>query len=181
MATLDAGAAPGGSPSRAKQLAVVAAAVAALAAPMVTHFEGRVLKTYPDVVYGWKLPTACDGHTGPELHRGQTFTVAECEDMEHRDLTKEFDGLAECMPLDASTEELAAYLDLAHNIGAGAVCRSSIPAKVRAGRNAEACATISQFVYAGGADCRAAGSKCPGIPIRRAAERSLCESGISGH
>lgn len=169
--------APDQSPSRAKRLAIAAAACCALAAPLVTQFEGRVTRTYPDVVYGWKVPTACDGHTGPELRAGQTFTNAECEAMLHQDLTKEFDGLAECMPLDAPSNELAAYLSLAHNIGAGAVCRSSIPRKVKAGQHAAACATISEFRFVGGRDCALPefARVCGGIIRRRAAERSLCE------
>lgn len=164
-------------PNRAKRLALAAAACCALAAPIVTRFEGRVTHTYPDVVYGWKVPTACDGHTGPEVRAGQTFTDAQCETMLHQDLTKEFDGLAKCMPLDAPTHELAAYLDLAHNIGPAAVCRSSIPRKLKAGQHAAACATISEFKFVGGRDCSLPkyARACGGIIWRRAVERSLCE------
>lgn len=159
--------------------AAIAAAVIALAVPIVTHFEGRVLKTYPDVVHGWNVPTACDGHTGPELLKGQTFTAAECDEMLSRDLTAEFDGLSKCMPMEMPTNELAAYLDLAHNIGAGAVCESSIPLKLAQGNHAAACATITQFDGVKVKDvfhsCADPAMHCLGIIKRRAAERSLCE------
>lgn len=163
--------------SNPKRYAAIAAAVVSLAAPLVAKYEGTVLKTYPDVVYGWKVPTACEGHTGPELHAGQTFTPAECEAMAHQDLTKEFDELSECMPLDVPTNELAAYLDLAHNIGAGAVCRSSIPKKLKAGDHRAACATITEFRFVGTRDCSLPqfANQCGGIIRRRTAERSLCE------
>lgn len=157
--------------------AAIAAAVIALAVPIVSHFEGRVFKTYPDVVHGWNVPTACDGHTGPELHKGQTFTTAECDEMLTRDLTAEFDGLSKCMPMEMPTNELAAYLDLAHNIGAGAVCRSSIPLKLAQGDHYAACAAIMSFRFAGELDCGLPVNVhiCGGIIKRRAAERSLCE------
>lgn len=167
--------------SNPKRAAWIAGAVIALAAPLVQKYEGRVLKTYPDVVHGWRVPTACDGHTGPELHQGQTFTPAECDDMLHRDLTKEFDALDACMPIDIPVNELAAYLDLAHNEGSGAVCNSSIPKKLRAGDHKAACATISQFenVRVNGKleSCTNPDFKCPGIVRRRAADRALCEGG----
>jgi lysozyme len=163
-----------------KRTAAFAAAVLALATPLVMHYEGRVLKTYPDVVHGWNVPTACDGHTGPELHKGQTFTQAQCDEMLHRDLTKEYDALDACMPLDVSPPELAAYLDLAHNDGPGAVCRSSIPRKLTAGDHRAACATITDFenVRINGVlrSCTDPALDCMGIVHRRAAERSLCES-----
>ena len=165
-------------PPRGALAALVLASLAA--ATTITHpFEGEVKHTYPDVVYGWKLPTACRGHTGPELHEGQEFTEAECDDMEHADLTKTFDGLRPCFG-DAALQtlnrnQLGAILSLGYNLGAGAVCRSSIPGKVKSGNAAAACATIGEFYMAGGKDCRVAANKCGGIPRRRNAEVALCQ------
>jgi len=155
------------------------------AATTITHpFEGNVTHTYPDVVYGWKLPTSCRGHTGlgPDglpMHAGQEFTQAECDELEHADLTKTFDGLRPCFGdaalVKLNPNQLGAFLSMGYNMGAGAVCRSSIPGKVRAGRLDSACATIGQFVFAGGKDCRDPANHCAGIPRRRAAEQALCE------
>lgn len=159
---------------RARSAGAIAALCCA-AGVFLAPREGRVLHTYPDAVYGWKLPTACDGHTGPELRAGQTFTAAECDEMRTADLRKTYDELAPCFgdePL--SDNEIEAYLSLGFNAGAHAVCSSSIPRKVRAGQHAAACDTIAQFVYAGGRDCRIASSNCSGIVRRRAAERALC-------
>lgn len=41
--------------------------------------------------------------------------------------------------------EFDAYVDLAYNVGAGAVCKSSIPRKLKAGQYEEACQTILSF------------------------------------
>lgn len=149
-----------------------AAAVLALAGACLAPFEGRVLHTYPDVVYGWRLPTACDGHTGPELHAGQNFTQAECDEMRAADLEKTYDALAPCFgAAKLSNDEWAAYLSLAYNVGSSAICRSSIPVKAKAGRFAEACATILEFN-------RAAGKVLLGLVRRRAAENALCLKGL---
>ena len=163
-------------PRSTRSKSAAALAVCALATTLVAPFEGRVLHTYPDAVYGWKLPTACDGHTGPGLKPGQWFTEAECDEMQQADLRKTYDRLAPCFgDVAIPDRELAAYLDLAYNLGPSAVCRSSIPEKVKAGRHAEACATISQFYRVGVLDCRIASNHCTGIPRRRAAERAMCE------
>lgn len=161
------------TPPRSPRTKIGAAlAVLTLAGACLAPFEGRVLHTYPDVVYGWKLPTACDGHTGPELRPGQTFTPAECDEMRNADLEKTYDALAPCLDTERlSQQELAAYLSLAYNVGAGAVCRSSIPFKVRHGNRLAACNTILEFNKAGGQVLR-------GLVRRRAAENSLCLSGL---
>jgi len=181
-------------PRTLRSKATAAAAVCALAGACLAPFEGRVLHTYPDAVYGWKLPTACDGHTGPELRAGQVFTPAECDEMRQADLTKTYDALAPCFGnARLSDQELGAYLSLAYNNGAGAVCHSSIPAKVKAGQRAAACAVIGEFINAGWIrppktdgptdpglrrDCRIKANGCAGIPRRRAAESALCISGL---
>lgn len=166
--------------------ALAALVLAALgAATTITHpFEGNIPHTYPDVIYGWKVTTACRGHTGlgldgKPLEPGQTFTKAECDELEHADLTKTFDSLRPCFGdqalLKLNQNQLGAFLSMGYNMGAGAVCRSSIPGKVKAGQLGSACATITQFHYAGKLDCNDPANHCAGIPRRRAAERALCE------
>jgi len=162
--------------SRAGQLTGLALAAIAAATAIVKPSEGEVLHTYPDVVLGWAKTTACDGHTNPSLRPGMTFTAAECDDMLHADLRKTYDAEAKCMPVARlSANELGAFLDLGFNIGAGAVCRSSIPGKVKSGRIEAACATIAEFDHAGGKDCHVEANHCGGIITRRAKELALCE------
>lgn len=164
--------------SRGGALTALALAAIAAATTIINPAEGTVLHTYPDVVRGWKLPTACRGHTGPELHQGQVFTVAECDEMERADLTKTYDGLAPCFGSSLqrlNRNQLGAFLSLGFNIGAGAVCRSSIPRKVQAGNVAAACATIEEFDKSDGKDCHDKANHCFGVITRRAHERALCE------
>lgn len=162
--------------SRGGALTALALAAVAACTTIVRPFEGEVRHTYPDVVLGWKLPTACDGHTGPELHQGQTFTQAQCDEMLAADLRKTYDAEAACIPVERlNANQLGAFLSLGFNIGAGAVCRSSIPVKVRAGNVAGACATIAEFDRAGGKDCHVAANNCAGIVRRRSAEVALCQ------
>lgn len=162
--------------SNGKRGAGVAAAVIGLASVVVAAFEGYVPHTYPDPVLHWAVPTACYGHTGPELRPGQQFTGEECQEMLRADLRGTYDALDKCMPLKISNNQLAAFLSLGFNAGAASVCKSSIPTKVKAGDFAAACATISDFYIVGGhIDCRDPANNCMGIPRRRAAERALCE------
>jgi lysozyme len=165
--------------SRAGALSGLALAAIAACTTIVRPFEGTVTHTYPDVVYGWKLPTACRGHTGTfngvPLAPGQDFTLAECDEMQAADLRKTYDAEAACMDVGKlNANQLGAFLSLGFNIGTGAVCRSSIPRKVRAGQFGAACATIAEFDKANGKDCHLASSNCYGIIRRRTAETALC-------
>lgn len=159
-------------PRSGRSKAAAIAAVCCLAGTVVAPFEGRVLHTYPDIVYGWKVTSACDGHTGPELRPGMTFTPAECDELRQADLTKTYDAIAPCLGSGAlSDQELAAYLSLAYNIGARRLCESSIPRKVKAGQRAAACNTIPLYDKAGG-------QVLAGLVRRRAAEQRLCLQGL---
>lgn len=162
--------------NKGKVAAGVAAAVVAAAIPIVSKFEGKVNRAYPDVVQGWKLATVCYGHT-KGVQKGDVFTDSECEEFRNADLTSIYDDLADCLPIETMTiNQQAAFLSLSYNGGARMVCVSSIPKKLKAGQFALACATISDFYKAGGKDCRIAANNCSGIIRRRAAERALCES-----
>lgn len=164
--------------TRGGALTALALAAIAAATTVINPSEGTVLHTYPDAVYLWKLPTACRGHTGPELRQGQTFTVAECDEMEAADLRKTYDAMAQCFGSSLerlNANQFGAFISLGFNIGPGAVCRSSIPRKVRAGNVAAACATIEQFDRAGKLDCHIKANNCFGVISRRSRERALCE------
>ena len=74
--------------------------------------------------------------------------------------------------------ELDAYAAMAHNVGAAAVCRSSIPGKLRAGRYAEACATIKDFVCGPASEVTRAkpGAKCYSTKKRLQVMRGLANA-----
>ncbi|MDE2472702.1 MAG: glycoside hydrolase family protein, partial [Bradyrhizobium sp.] len=66
-----------------------------------------------------------------------------------------------------TTKQLAAFGDLAYNIGVPRFCHSTIARRFNAGDTAGACAAIKWYVYAGG-------KRLPGLVKRREAEFKLC-------
>ena len=50
-------------------------------------FEGYSETAYPDVVYGWALPTICHGHT-KGVYRGQVATSEQCEQWYQEDMAE---------------------------------------------------------------------------------------------
>jgi lysozyme len=79
--------------------------------------------------------------------------------------------LRECLgPVKLHPYEWDAYVRLSINVGAGAVCRSSIKPKLQAEQYAAACATILQFN-------RFKGAPLPGLTARREREHRVCMGG----
>ena len=154
--------------NKAKLIAAIVAAAAALAVPLVAKYEGTVQTTYRDPI---GIITACTGQTGPELVMGQTFTSEQCEEMLYKDLFKHSAAL-ECIKAPLTDGQKAALLSFAFNVGNGAFCGSTLTRKANAGDMPGACAELSRWTYAGG-------KQMPGLVIRRAAERQLCERGLS--
>lgn len=153
---------------KAKFIAIVGAGAAALAVPLVQHYEGTVFSTYRDPV---GIITACTGHTGPELKMGQTYTRQQCEEMLYKDLAKHADALS-CVRTPLTDGQRAAFLSFAFNVGDDAFCRSTLVRKANAGDINGACAELSRWTYA-------SGKQLPGLVRRRAAERQLCEQGLA--
>lgn len=89
--------------------------------------------------------------------------------------------LRKCFGEDAELHqhEWDAYVDTGYTTGPDAICRSSIPGKVRAGNYEAACRTILDFKRVQGRDCSLAQNKgfCGGIWTRRQAMAHLCLTG----
>ena len=153
---------------RQRLTAKIGAGAVALVLPVVMLYEGTVLRSYVDPV---GLVTACTGHTGPELRMGQTFTKEQCETMLYGDLLKHADAL-NCIKKPLADNQKAAFLSFAFNVGNGAFCKSTLVRKANAGDLMGACAELSRWVMAGGREL-------PGLVKRRAAERQLCEKGLT--
>ncbi|EHN64295.1 lysozyme [Comamonas testosteroni] len=153
---------------KSKFIAIVGAGAAALAVPLVQHYEGTVFSTYRDPV---GIVTACTGHTGPELKMGQTYTREQCEEMLYKDLAKHANALS-CVRTPLTDGQRAAFLSFAFNVGDDAFCRSTLVRKANAGDINGACAELSRWTYA-------SGKQLPGLVRRRAAERQLCEQGLA--
>lgn len=94
-----------------------------------------------------------------------------------RDISAKESTLKACFGDSLLTQgEYDAYVDLAYNVGPAAVCRSSIPAKVRREQYAEACRTILDFKKVQGRDCSLPENKhfCGGVWTRRQAAYRQC-------
>ena len=154
--------------AKAKLIAKIGASSVALVIPLVVYYEGVVLRTYADPI---NKITACTGHTGPELRMGQRYTKEQCETMLYGDLLKHADAL-NCIKTPLTDNQKAAFLSFAFNVGNGAFCKSTLARKANAGDLMGACAELSRWVMAGGREL-------PGLVKRRAAERHLCEKGLT--
>ena len=154
--------------AKAKLIAKIGASSVALVIPLVVYYEGVVLRTYADPI---NKITVCTGHTGPELRMGQRYTKEQCETMLYGDLLKHADALS-CIKTPLADNQKAAFLSFAFNVGNGAFCKSTLARKANAGDLMGACAELSRWVMAGGREL-------PGLVKRRAAERQLCEKGLT--
>ncbi len=163
---------PDQTPQVRTQRAVQAGGVvAALAAVLIMAWEGLVPRTYPDPVLGWRVPTACWGHTGAGVIIGRRYTTAECRAFLNDDIRAHAEGIARCITVDVPPESMAAFVSFSFNVGVNAFCRSSIRRDLNAGNLRAACAGLSRWVYSGG-------RRIQGLANRRAAERALCERGL---
>jgi lysozyme len=94
-----------------------------------------------------------------------------------QDINKHSNSLKRCIDAPLYQHEFDAYSSLAYNVGAGAVCSSTIPQKLREGRYEEACHTIKDF---NGICLVKSKGRCikkkviKGLVTRRQAEYQLC-------
>lgn len=139
-----------------------------LTTPLVIYEEGLVPYTYADPAWGWSVPTACVGETGPHIKRGQTYTVQQCLEMLDRRLVVEYLAVVPCIKQDVTVNQAAAILSWKYNIGTAAACGSTLMKKLNAGYPPEVwCWEMGKWVYANG-------KKLKGLERRRGKEIQLC-------
>ena len=139
---------------------------AALAVSVIGGAEGLRQTAYPDPATRGNPWTICYGHTG-HVSPGERESIAQCKALLLADLNKEADGIDQCIHVTMPDTRYVAVLSLAHNIGVGGVCRSSVVRLLNEGRTAEACDFFLHYN-------RAAGFVMPGLTRRREEEKSLC-------
>ncbi|OZI20045.1 hypothetical protein CAL26_21055 [Bordetella genomosp. 9] len=154
-----------------QRIAVGLLAASAAGLGFITSYEQRVYTAYPDPVLGWRVPTICDGHTGPDVRRGMRATDAMCESWRAADAAASAAAIQRCSPHAVLTQyEFDALVSLTHNIGTGAYCRSTIAKKVDRNDYAGAAAEFPRWNQAGGRVLR-------GLVARRACEAQLFRTG----
>lgn len=148
----------------------IAAAVMAMAIPVVTVWEGIRLEPYRDVV---GVLTWCIGETRGEPQ--DKYSVSECESLlEARLHTDYYIPLTKCIPTlqDAPVPVQAALTSWTYNVGVGAACGSTLARYARAGEWRSACNELPKWNRAGGRVWQ-------GLVNRRADERALCLTGVN--
>jgi GH24 family phage-related lysozyme (muramidase) len=146
------------------------ALVVALATPFVAKWEGVRLEAYRDIV---GVPTICFGDTyGVQM--GDTATMTDCVDRLERDVRAFYAEIRPCMTNPNIPPGVqASMLELAYNVGAPSVCRSTMMRLANAGRYRAACDELRRWVIAGGQRVR-------GLANRRAdSKQALCLRGLT--
>lgn len=134
---------------------------------LMHHFEGCVLKAYPDPATGGAPWTIGYGDTGPSVVPGLIITQAEAERRFAARLAKEFEpGVMKAVTADVTQAQFDAMVSLAYNIGLANFRSSTLVKMVNAG---DALGAADQFLRWDKAN------KKPmlGLKRRRTAERSL--------
>lgn len=174
------------------------ALVAALLGGFTVGEEGLVLPSYADPVWGWDVPTACAGDTGPHIKRGMTFTVEQCLEMLNARHVKTWNALAPHITGEITLGGALALTSLADNVGVSAVrsstmvrqinqgvpesiwCRQFTEAYARytpidlpIGNGENAIVAPIGWVVARGRSCRES-RNCRGIVPRREREQAMC-------
>ena len=148
-------------------IATVGAATAALLIGTVATFEGKSNDPYPDIVH---IETVCYGETRVAMHH---YTDAQCQDMLAGGLVSFAKPVLQRNPeLAGHTNQLAAAVSLAYNIGAGSYAHSSVARDFSAGQWRAACNAFLSWDKAGG-------HTVMGLLRRRQAERTICLEGLS--
>lgn len=145
------------------RIAIVALTLSAAGLVGVLNREGYSPVAYPDPVHGTRLPTIGFGST-EGVNMGDTITPVAALNRSLREMRVFERALKECIKVPLHQHEFDAYVELSHNIGAGAFCRSSIVTRLNIGDYPGACEAILLFKRAGNQDCSAPGNRvCPGL------------------
>lgn len=151
-----------------KSAAAIAALVIAGSGAFIAGHEGTVLRSYADPAWGWKVPTACSGETGPHIRPGMTFTMEQCLSMLDKRIAKEWAAVQPCIKAPISVNEGVAIVSWSYNVGSGAACSSTLMRRLNAGEPPAAwCAELKRWT-------RANGKVLPGLVKRRDAEYAVC-------
>ncbi len=112
---------------------------------------------------------------GQALKPGETVTPPQALARKLRDVRRFEGALKGCVTAELTQGEYDSLVSLAYNVGADAVCKSTMVRLHNAGQHAEACAQFDRWNYFQGRDCRDPANRCTGLVKRRADERAQCE------
>lgn len=169
--------------------AIAALALSATGLVYVAQREGYREQAYPDPVHGTQVPTVGYGTTAG-VKMGDTMSPERAL-LRLRADASEFElALKRCIASPLYQHEWDAFVGLAYNVGATAVCKnnertgpSTIVRRLQTGDYAGACEAILLYDRAGPVNkpedrCSHAGNRtCRGVWTDRQALRSMCLGG----
>lgn len=153
-------------PGKARLVGAVGVVATATLLWFVPVKEGTRLTPYYDSV---GVKTVCVGSTKNVENR--LYTPEECAKLLEEELADHAEGALKCINKPTTEGQRAAYTSFAFNVGITAFCRSTLAKKHNAGDYRGACAELSRWVFGGT-------QVLPGLVIRRAEERKMCEKGL---
>lgn len=143
----------------------------------ITQHEGfteqAVIPVPGDVpTYGLGSTRKADGTA---VRLGDTITVPAALRLSLSEINGAEKSLKACVTAPLTQGEYDSLVSLAYNVGAGAVCKSTMVRLHNAGQHAEACAQFDRWTFFQGKDCKDPANRCSGLAKRRGAERAQCE------
>lgn len=130
---------------------------------LIKAFEGFRAEAY---ICPAGVATLGYGSTGADIKLGMTITEAEATERLHQDCVKFIKAIHRLIKVPLNENQLAALISFTYNLGAGALQRSSLRAKLNRGEYEDAAEEFLKWVNAGG-------RKLAGLVRRRLAEQDL--------
>lgn len=112
---------------------------------------------------------------GSAVQMGDTIKPPQALALTLREVRKGETALHRCVTAPLTQGEFDSLVSLAYNVGASAVCNSTMVRLHNAGQHAQACAQFDRWVFFQSLDCRDPANRCSGLPKRREKERAMCE------
>lgn len=109
--------------------------------------EGRVYVPYLDIS---GVLTVCDGHTGPDIVRGKTYTDPECDSLLRSDLKEVQIQVDRLVKVPLQEYQRAALYSFAFNVGTRAFAASTLLLKLNTGDYNGARDELSRWIFARG-------------------------------
>ncbi|MCZ0750113.1 lysozyme [Aeromonas enteropelogenes] len=145
------------------RIAIAALALSAAGFVGLLNREGYEPVAYPDPVHGTRVPTLGFGST-EGVRMGDTIDPVAAVNRSLREIREFEHALKQCIKVPLHQYEYDAYVELSHNIGPGAFCRSTIVKRLNVGDYPGACEAILLFKRAGNQDCSVPGNRvCAGL------------------
>lgn len=156
-------------PVNKKLAAGATAVVITMATPFIAKWEGLKTTAYRDIV---GIPTVCYGETR-NVKMGDAYTKEECMAMLQVAVEDYYTKIEPCMTnKNIPVGVQASLVELAYNVGVGAVCKSTMMKLANQGKYKEACKELDKWV-------KASGQPIKGLQNRRAESKvQLCQKGL---